>query len=130
MKTFFIPLCMALSLVLIGCKTSAPIVTTPRNDSVVIRNVYHHDSIYIHDSVFIAMQNDTVVVHKWHTDWRYSIKTNSDTVYLDKEVVVTLPPEKYIPPFYKWCTGILIVLVILLLLYVALRVIIWIYARK
>lgn len=48
-----------------SCKTVAPTVATPSNDSIVIRNVYHHDSIFLHDSMAIAIVRDTVFVHKW-----------------------------------------------------------------
>jgi len=126
----FVILLMPLLLMLTGCKSVAPVVTTPRNDSIVIRNVYHHDSIYVQDSMAISTLRDTVYIHKWHTDLRYSIKNHTDTVYLDKEVVITMPPEKYVPSFYKWCTGSFIVIVVLLLLYVALRIVIRIYAHR
>ena len=81
-------------------------------DTVVVRDsVYRHDSVIyrertIHDTVYItkevyrdrleargerqkAVRTDTVVV----TEWR--------------EKVIELPPERYVPKFYKWCTGLL-----------------------
>ena len=113
-----------------SCKTVAPTVTTPRNDSIVIRNVYHHDSIYLHDSMAVAIVHDTVYIHKWHTDIRYSIKHHTDTIYQDKETLITLPPEKYIPPFYKWCTRVLIITVCCLILYIAIRLVIKYYTLR
>ena len=79
-------------------------------DTVVVRDsVYRHDSVIyrertIHDTVYItkevyrdrleargerqkAVRTDTLVV----TEWR--------------EKVIELPPERYVPKFYKWCTG-------------------------
>ena len=50
MKTIhYLLLLLALSLLFLcpSCKTAAPVVTTPHNDSIVIRNIYHHDSIYL-----------------------------------------------------------------------------------
>ena len=81
-------------------------------DTVVVRDsVYRHDSVIyrertIHDTVYVtkevyrdrleargerqkAVRTDTVVV----TEWR--------------EKVIELPPERYVPKFYKWCTGLL-----------------------
>lgn len=113
-----------------SCKTVAPTVTTPHNDSIVIRNIYHHDSIYLHDSMAVAIVRDTVFVHKWHTDIRYSIKHHTDTIYQDKETVITLPPEKYIPPFYRWCTRVLIIVVCCLILYIAIRLVIQYYTLR
>lgn len=133
MKTIhYLLLLLALGLLFLcpSCKTAAPIVSTPRNDSIVIRNIYHHDSIYLHDSMAVAMAHDTVFVHKWHTDIRYSIKHHTDTIYQDKETVVTLPPEKYIPPFYRWCTCVLIIAVCCLILYIAIRLVIKYYTLR
>ena len=150
-----------------SCKTVAPTITTPHNDSIVIRNIYHHDSIYLHDSMavsykkggpdvtckscggesggtihpsikrsgidpcdIVAERVDTVFVRKWHTDIRYSIKHHTDTIYQDKETVVTLPPEKYIPPFYRWCTRVLIIAVCCLILYIAIRLVIKYYTLR
>lgn len=113
-----------------SCKTVAPTVTTPRNDSIVIRNIYHHDSIYLHDSMAVAIMHDTVFVHKWHTDIRYSIKHHTDTIYQAKETVITLPPEKYIPPFYRWCTRVLIFAICCILAYLVLRLVIKYYTLR
>lgn len=110
-----------------SCKSLAPTITVPHNDSIVIRNIYHHDSIFLHDSMTVAMIHDTVYIRKWHTDIRYSVKYHTDTLYNDKEVIITPPPEKYIPSFYRWCTRILIVSVLSLILYFILRVILRYY---
>ena len=133
MKTIhYLLLLLALGLLFLcpSCKTAAPIVTTPHNDSIVIRNIYHHDSIYLHDSMAVAMVHDTVFVHRWHTDIRYSIKHHTDTIYQDKETVITLPPEKYIPPFYKWCARILIIAICCILAYLVLRLVIKYYTLR
>jgi hypothetical protein len=71
-----------------------------------------------------------VYINRWRTKDRFSIVQRTDTIYQDKEVVVTMPPEKYVPSFYKWCTGLFIGLIILLLLYVAARIAIRIYAHR
>ena len=113
-----------------SCKTVAPTVTTQHNDSIVIRNIYHHDSIYLHDSMAVAIMHDTVFVHKWHTDIRYSIKHHTDTIYQDNETVITLPPEKYIPPFYRWCTRVLIFAICCILAYLVLRLAIKYYTLR
>ena len=67
-------------------------------DSVVQRERTIHDTVYVTKEVYRdrreakgerqkAVRTDTVVV----TEWR--------------EKVIELPPEKYVPKFYKWCTG-------------------------
>ena len=69
-------------------------------DSVVQRERTIHDTVYITKEVYRdrleargerqkAVRTDTVVV----TEWR--------------EKVIELPPERYVPKFYRWCTGLL-----------------------
>ena len=75
-------------------------------DSVVQRERTIHDTVYITKEVYRdrleargerqkAVRTDTVVV----TEWR--------------EKVVEHPPERYVPKFYKWCTGLLWVILVL-----------------
>ena len=117
----FVFVCLATS-----CKTVAPTVTTPRNDSIVIRYEYLHDSVYQDRAHYVYLRGDTVYIHDTVTQKYFSIKNNVDTVYLDKEVVIDHPPEKYIPKFYRICTLILA----LLLLYYVLRLVYRLYFRK
>ena len=69
-------------------------------DSIVYREKVVHDTVYITKEVYRdrlevrgerqkAVRTDTVVV----TEWR--------------EKVIEHPPERYVPKFYKWCTGLL-----------------------
>ena len=75
-------------------------------DSVLVRDSIVHRERTIHDTVYITkevyrdrleakgerqkvVRTDTVVV----TEWR--------------EKVIELPPERYVPKFYRWCTGLL-----------------------
>lgn len=113
-----------------SCKSVSPTVTTPRNDSIIIRTHYERDSIFIHDSMAVAKVQDTIYIDRWHTKYRYSVLNKTDTVYQDKEVIIHAPPERYIPPFYRWCTRVFIISVILIICYIILRVIIKIYLKR
>ena len=75
-------------------------------DSVVQRERTIHDTVYVTKEVYRdrleargerqkAVRTDTVVV----TEWR--------------EKVVEHPPERYVPKFYKWCTGLLWAILVL-----------------
>ena len=85
---------------------------TNSNDSVT----YAHektsiDTIYLHDSVFISERQRGDTIYLTRTEWRdrWRTRIERDTVVdvrVEKEVV-QLPPERYIPKFYKWCTGLL-----------------------
>ena len=74
--------------------------TVYRHDSVIYRERTVLDTVYITKEVYRdrleargerqkAVRTDTVVV----TEWR--------------EKVIELPPERYVPKFYRWCTGLL-----------------------
>ena len=90
-----------LCVLLTGCKTAAPFVSVPRNDSIVIRDRYVRDSIHVRDSIFVRLKNDTVFIDRWHNLWRDRTVATTDTVYKDKVVTVRLPPERYVPPIYR-----------------------------
>lgn len=54
----------------------------------------------VHDSVYIHEKGDTVFVKEWHTRWREKVVERHDTI----DNTIQLPPEKYVPRFYKDCT--------------------------
>ena len=66
------------------------------------------DTIVMHDSVFISERQKGDTVYLTRTEWRdrWRTRIERDTVVdvrVEKEVV-QLPPERYVPKFYKWCT--------------------------
>ena len=76
------------------------------HDSVIYRERTVHDTVYVTKEVYRdrleargerrkAERKDTVVV----------------TEYRDR--VVEHPPERYVPKFYKWCTGLLLTILVL-----------------
>lgn len=91
---------------------------TSSNDSVIfaykdasIDTIMLHDSIYIHEMI----RGDTVYLTRteWRDRWRVRIERDTIVdVRVEKEVV-QLPPERYVPKFYKWCTIALWVIVAL-----------------
>ena len=83
-------------------------------DSIVQRERTIHDTVYITKEVYRdrleakgerqkVVRTDTVVV----TEWR--------------EKVIELPPERYVPKFYRWCTGLLWAIGLLAIGYLALK---------
>lgn len=62
--------------------------TSVQRDSIYLTQ-YKRDSIYLHDSVFIRMKSDTLVVEKWHT--KYIEKVNTDTLYIEKTDTLRIP---------------------------------------
>lgn len=110
------------SMVMYGCKTTKSVRIEYR-DSLVYRNSIDSVLVYNTDSVIVKEKGDTVFIEKWKTRYIDKTKIRTDTIYKDivnteKEVV----KEKYIPSFYKWCTGIAIVLFLGVLIYAVIKI--------
>ena len=95
-------------------------------DSVALYSVVRSvDTVVVRDSVYVreVMRGDTVYLTRleWRDRWRTRIERDTVVdVRIEKEVV-QLPPERYVPKFYKWCTGLLWVIVTLAIGYWLLR---------
>ena len=87
-------------------------------DTVVLR-----DSIYIRDSIIINERtiHDTVYITKEvyrdrleaRGERQKAVRTDTVVVTEWREKVIELPPERYVPKFYKWCTGLLWAILVL-----------------
>ena len=83
-------------------------------DSIIYRERTIHDTVYITKEVYRNQRLSTF-------DIQHS--TKADTVVdvrVEKEVV-QLPPERYVPKFYKHCTTYFWGIVVLFLLYIVFR---------
>ena len=95
-------------------------------DTVVVR-----DSIYRHDSVIYRERTvlDTVYITKEvyrdrleaRGERQKAVRTDTVVVTEWREKVIELPPERYVPKFYKWCTGLLWAIGLLAIGYWAMR---------
>ena len=93
-----------------------PVVQSSNTTSYIQRNA-SVDTIYQHDSIFIReyLRGDTVYLTRteWRDRWRTRVERDTVVdVRVEKEVV-QLPPERYVPKFYKWCTGLLLTILVL-----------------
>ncbi len=84
-----------------------PVVQSNDTTSFIQRSV-RVDTIYLRDSVFVSekQRGDTVYLTRveWRDRWRTRVERDTVMdVRVEKEVV-QLPPERYVPPFYKRCT--------------------------
>lgn len=63
---------------------------------------YQRDSIYVHDSTFVMVNGDTVMIEKWHTRWRD--RWQHDTIYQSKTDSIPYPVEvtKEVPAQLTW----------------------------
>ncbi len=86
---------------------SMPVVQSNDTTSFIQRSA-RVDTVYLRDSVFVSekMRGDTVYLTRveWRDRWRTRVERDTVVdVRVEKEVV-QLPPERYVPPFYKRCT--------------------------
>ena len=86
---------------------SMPVVQSNDTTSFIQRSA-SVDTVYLRDSVFVSemQRGDTLYLTRveWRDRWRTRVE--HDTVMdvrVEKEVV-QLPPERYVPAFYKRCT--------------------------
>ena len=109
---------LALSMVIIilaseSCSSTKSMPVVQSNDTTsFIQRSARVDTVYLKDSVFVSekQRGDTVYLTRveWRDRWRTRVERDTVMdVRVEKEVV-QLPPERYVPKFYRWCTGLLI----------------------
>ena len=90
----------------VSCKTIDSSQLTV--DSFEVQKCRSVDTVVVRDSVFVreVMKGDTVYLTRveWRDRWRTRVERDTVVdVRVEKEVV-QLPPERYVPKFYRWCT--------------------------
>ena len=75
-------------------------------DSIVYREKVVHDTVYITKEVYRNQRLSTF-------DLQHSTKVDTVIVTEWRERVVEKPPERYVPKFYRWCTGLLLAILVL-----------------
>ena len=103
-------ICFALVFFFLSCRSLEPTISGTHNLSL-IAHTSHHDTVVLHDSVFVSERQRGDTIYLTRTEWRdrWRTRIERDTVVdvrVEKEVIKQ-PPEKYVPKFYKWCTGLL-----------------------
>ena len=86
---------------------SMPVVQSNDTTSFIQRSA-RVDTVYLRDSVFVSekQRGDTVYLTRveWRDRWRTRVERDTVMdVRVEKEAV-QLPPDRYVPPFYKRCT--------------------------
>ena len=88
-------------LLLPACQSMQTVSETNANH---VSNNIQRDSIYLHDSIFVRIQADTVYLEKWHTRWRDRETVKTDTITLTETKTETVE-KPYVPSFYKYCAA-------------------------
>lgn len=123
-----------LAVVLAGCKTNERIVEVVRTDTLIVKDV-QRDSVYIekekHDSVYIHQKGDTVLIEKWHTEWRdrWRDREKHDTLYIAKHdtisQTITKTDVKEVDKPLSWWKRVRMTLGDILLIVVGFALLLW-----
>ena len=121
LQTIILALIMVMILLaLVSCKSSSMVQcggATVQDSSELFSIVHSVDTIILRDSIYIQeiTKGDTIYLTRteYRDRWRTRLvhDTIRDTQYIER--VIEHPPERYIPKFYRWCTGVLIALLVL-----------------
>ena len=101
-------------------------------DTVVVRDsVYRHDSVIYRERTVLDTVYITKEVYRDRLEARgerqKAVRTDTVVVTEWREKVIELPPERYVPKFYKWCTGLLWAILVLAIGYWLLKL--WLKCR-
>ena len=102
----------------VSCSSTKSMPVVQSNDTTsFIQRSARVDTVYLKDSVFVSekQQGDTIYLTRveWRDRWRTRVERDTVMdVRVEKEVV-QLPPERYVPKFYRWCTGLLLAFLVL-----------------
>ena len=81
-------------------------------DSVLVRDSVVQRERTIHDTVYITKE---VYRDRLHSTLNSQHSTLADTIHIVeyRDRVIEHPPERYVPKFYRWCTGLLWAILVL-----------------
>ena len=84
-----------------------PVVQSNDTTSFIQRSA-RVDTFYLRDSVFVSEKQRGDTVYLTRVEWRDRWRTRMvhDTIVRTDSIVqvIELPPERYVPKFYRWCT--------------------------
>lgn len=72
-----------------SCTTTKYVPVIEHRTDTLIQTNHQHDSIYVHDSIMVSQQGDTVRIEKWHT--KYVEREVHDTTYISKTDSIPKP---------------------------------------
>lgn len=103
MAGFVLGIIACLLMTMCSSCTTTKYVPLPEYHTDTLRiTKYERDSIYVHDSTFVKVDGDTVLIEKWHTRWRD--RWQHDTIYQSKTDSIPYPVEveKEVPAQLTW----------------------------
>ena len=118
--------CKSLEPAIVASATSSASAATHTHDTIVQRDtVYRHDSVIYRERTVLDTVYITKEVYRDRLEARgerhKAVRTDTVVVTEWREKVIELPPERYVPKFYKWCTGLFWAIGLLAIGYWAMR---------
>ena len=96
MAGFVLGIIACLMMTMCSSCTTTKYVPLPEYHTDTLRiTKYKRDSIYVHDSTLIREKGDTVMIERWHTQWRD--RWQHDTIYVahNDTIVRSIEVPKY-----------------------------------
>ena len=126
MTILVLPSCKSLDPAIVASAANVASTATHTHDTVVQRDtLYRHDSVIyrertIHDTVYVTKE---VYRDRLHSTLNAQHSTLADTIHIVeyRDRVIEHPPERYVPKFYRWCTGLFWAIGLLAIGYLALK---------
>ena len=107
-----LPSCKSLDPAIVASATSSASAATHTHDTLILRDtLYRHDSVIYRERTVLDTVYITKEVYRDRLEARgerqKAVRTDTVVVTEWREKVIELPPERYVPKFYRWCTGLL-----------------------
>ena len=127
----------------VSCKSAScveSVISEVESQKLNVESQRNIDTIYQHDSIYIReiQRGDTIYLTRteWRDRWRirevhdtiHNTEYITQTEYRDR--VVEKPPEKYVPGFYKNCTWLFFILLLLLVGIIVFKVWRWFLIKR
>ena len=99
---FAIILGMVICALFSSCKSVEYVPVIEHHTDTLIQTNLQRDSIYVHDSIMVSQQGDTVRIDRWHT--KYIEKQVHDTLYqaVHDSIPQPYPVIKEVPAELTW----------------------------
>ena len=114
-----------------GCTTTKYVTVPEYHTDTLIQTKVQKDSVWLHDSTFIREKGDTVLIERWHTQYKW--RELHDTTYISKtdSVPAPYPVEtiKEVPAELTWWQQTRLYLANILLILAALAAVIYVGKR-
>lgn len=93
---------MAICALFSSCKSVEYVPVIEHHTDTLIQTNLQRDSIYVHDSITVSQQGDTVRIEKWHT--KYVEREVHDTLYqaVHDSIPQPYPVIKEVPAELTW----------------------------